>query len=107
MLDKRSLKILRFLASYTGESFTEHVLFQKGLDVEYPAMESLYQQNYVVRSALEDWPLNEWESPTYEYRIDPRGLAALEEQKRINWNDVRAWITLLIAVAAFVKSFFF
>lgn len=45
------------------------------------------------------------------YRITHEGRIALEDtQKRRHhfiFNEIRAWITLAIAIAAFIKSFFY
>ena len=40
-------------------------------------------------------------------QITPDGRTALEEQMKAHWAEIRAWVTLIIAVLAFIKSFFF
>lgn len=40
-------------------------------------------------------------------KLNRFGIAALEEKTRFVWSEFRAWFTLAIAVAAFIKSFFF
>lgn len=107
MLDKNSVKILRFLANHSGQYFTEYKLRQKNICVDYPIMKALYEQNYVVRAVVDEPRLYEWDDPVYEYQIDPRGRAKLEERQRALWSEFRAWATLTIALAAFIKSFFF
>lgn len=46
----------------------------------------------------------DYEDPPYEYRINPGGLSKLEEHKQHVFSEYRAWITAIIAVAAFVLS---
>lgn len=45
------------------------------------------------------------------FRITYKGKTALESElksrKHFNFNEFRAWFTLAIALAAFIKSFFF
>ena len=45
------------------------------------------------------------------YQIDHIGRIALEEEQKNRrhrtFSEIRAWITLAIALAAFIKSFFF
>lgn len=45
------------------------------------------------------------------FRLTYKGKTALEDEIRsrryINFNEFRAWFTLAIALAAFIKSFFF
>ena len=46
-----------------------------------------------------------------QLRISYQGKIALEEERSANanrfWGEFRAWVTLAISVAAFIKSFFF
>lgn len=45
------------------------------------------------------------------FRITYKGRTALEAElksrRHLNFSEFRAWITLAIAIAAFIKSFFF
>ena len=41
------------------------------------------------------------------YRISDFGRGYLEAKRAEHWREVRNWISLAIAVAAFIKSFFF
>lgn len=107
MLDKNSVKVLRFLAAHPNETFTEYQLGKQGLLVPYPTMVRLYEKKYVVRWETDDVILSEWDEPDYTYKIAPDGVAVLEERAKAFWAEFRAWGTLVIAAAAFVKSFFF
>lgn len=49
--------------------------------------------------------------PECHYKITFQGKAALSEEyknrKKFKYGEIRAWLTLLIALAAFIKSFFY
>lgn len=66
------------------------------------------EQNH---AALHDMKRTEPIAPDTPLEISHLGRVALEEEKKLNakafWSEFRAWATLAIAVAAFIKSFFF
>lgn len=61
----------------------------------------------VLHDMKQDAPI----SPDTPLEISHLGRVALEEEKKLSakafWSEFRAWVTLAVAVAAFIKSFFF
>lgn len=65
----------------------------------------------VDKTYLEVTPKSKSDQPKMldvQYRITPDGRRALEaeqkERRRYKYNEIRAWITLAIAIAAFILS---
>ena len=104
LIDKRSIEVLRFLSKHADEDLTEYQMEKMGLVVTWPTMQSLFEQHYVVRDEVEPEYRSDWEEAIYEYRIEPRGLAALEDVSRFHHQEIRHWTTLGIAVAALLSS---
>lgn len=110
MLSVESVKFLKWLLK------NDEWKYDSQLQVEYPAFE------YRIFNALKadgyiDHCVDENEVPEYDeyggmcypeqYRISDAGRGFLDNLKRQTWNDIRIWVTFAIALAAFIKSFFF
>ena len=73
----------------------------------YESVQYLVDKNY-LRACITVRDMGMFNLP---YRITFEGLIALEgsqkHRKDYIFNEFRAWVTLAIALAAFIKSFFF
>ena len=111
-MTKKSEEILRLYASYDSLSLTDLCkLFKVPLTSVSSSLQWLFQHGY-VKSADPDKPLfNGMYTVSAQLRITEFGRDALESarehRRSYMTNEIRAWITLAIAVAAFVKSFFY
>lgn len=112
-MDNLSFNVLKEFAIRQSMSLLQldAVMNANTIDVLY----SLWQRNYVAADDCDPhYPECNEEKllyPTMPFHITFEGRAALEEEtksrKSFQYNEFRAWLTLAIALAAFVKSFFF
>lgn len=109
MLSKNSVKLLKWMNG--NDDWVYYHKIEKNCPVfEYRDLKALKDGNY-IDSFMEDadtMGLTEYDDPIMFslYRINSNGKAYLEFQVSNRWKELRNWISLLIAVAAFVKSFF-
>lgn len=100
IMDKKQLKLLKYL--YRGTKTKEQV--KKKFHMDDEAIQE-YFLNDSMRQYIDliiDYP-GIWDGM---FKIKPDGNSKVEEENRWLFNEVRAWITAAIAVAAFIKSFF-
>ncbi|WP_294856419.1 hypothetical protein [Oscillibacter sp.] len=110
MLSKSSVKLLKWMNA--NDEWMYYRKIEKCCPVfEYRAFNALETNKYT------DTHIDEFEVPEVDeqclevtwpvqYRISSAGKAYLEFRASDRWKEFRNWISLLIAVAAFVKSFF-
>lgn len=89
---KSKIKILSAVADKPGIQLSQ-------LDCDEEYARELAEAGY-IRCDMDDWPFS-------DLRISSKGEEALEESKVERLKETRNWISLGIAVAAFIKSFFF
>ena len=109
MLSKDSVKLLKWMNE--NDDWMYRYQIEKGCPVfEYRAFDAIKTDKYI------DTYVDEFSGPERDefggeyypeqYRIGASGKAYLELTVSSRWKEIRNWISLLIAVAAFVKSFF-
>lgn len=110
MLSKQAIKFLAWMKK-NNAWWHEYRLEQQYPGFDYRALSALHSQGYLDACVAEDEPpqLDEFGSEYYcrQYRINDRGIAYLEERSKNKWKEFRSWFSLVIALAAFIKSFFF
>lgn len=108
MLDKHSIKNLKWFKEHSENSYFVYELNRLGLAIDYSELDWLYKHDCLDRwlsdDAFDYEYNNEYENPPYAFRISPGGLSKLEEHKQHVFSECRAWITAIVAVAAFVLS---
>ena len=109
MLNKNSVKLLKWMNENDEWMYYHHI--EKNCPFfEYRDLMALKDGNYISCSLDEADAagLNEFDDAAMfsQYQIKSYGKAYLEFQVSNRWKELRNWISLLIAVAAFVKSFF-
>ena len=115
-LDDYSLSVLKLYKSRSSLTLSQlsAILNRSWLDVADPAL-YLKREGYLRvepnHAALHDISDTDPIDPDTPLVISFEGKGALEAElkarKRLSFNEIRAWITLAIAVLAFFKSFFF
>lgn len=111
-MDNLSFKVLSLLATRQSLSTRDiSIFFNTGINSFIDPVYYLVNKGFleIDKSILKE------ENPTLNVltpvRITFEGKSALEaeikERRSIKFSELRAWITLAIAVAAFIKSFFF
>lgn len=106
-MDDNSFLLLKLYLERESLSASDLALLSNGNSRDY--LEPIL---YLVdRMYLEVMPLYNDNHPkklNIKYRITPDGRRALEaeekERRRYKHNEIRAWITLAIAIAAFILS---
>lgn len=110
MASKRARKLLKWMRQYENEWYYLNQL-REAVDskVDYAFLQELYTLRFLRRFEPLDFcpPCNDFEDPEYLYRIAEGGKAILDLHRDHIYGEVRAWVTAVIAVAAFAKSFFF
>lgn len=107
MLSKNAIRVIKWLDKREDQYFTEHELNQAGIEVEYLTLDWLCGHDYLIRYILDEPYDPDTETPPYEYRISQGGKVKLAELRQDHFVEIRNWITTIIAVFAFIKSFFF
>ena len=109
MLNKSALKLLKWMNAIDDWMYYRQI--EKNCPIfEYRDLKALKDGNY-IDCLLDDADavgLTEFDDSAMfsQYRIQSYGKAYLEFQVSNRWKELRNWISLLIAAAAFVKSFF-
>lgn len=96
MLDKNTVKVLKFIAVKQPYSFAD-IEKKFGGDFRYSPEIDLIDKNhfyYVIRRTSDGQPL---------LGITPKGRAAVEECDRARWEKCRSTIALIIALLAMFK----
>lgn len=92
MISKKQYKFLKWLSN-TPRKYNEimkHLkLDQSQTNIFLGGLDSFYFRNYGI------------------FTITEAGRAVVSEYRRNNITEVRYWVTTIIAVLAFIKSFFF
>lgn len=110
MLSKNSVKLLKWM------DVNDDWMYYRQIEENCPAFEyrdlkALKDGNYIDCSLDEadTIGLTEYDDPIMfsQYRIKSSGRAYLELMVSNRWKEVRNWASFFIAVAAFIKSFFF
>lgn len=97
MLSKRSRKLLKWLARQ-DRWLTKSEIQQNCKIFDDRSFEAITEEKYVdVRRCGNAAQL-------IQYRIKDKGSAYLQSIRRSWWSEFRAWITLAIAIAAFIQS---
>lgn len=110
MLSKESIKFLQWFLNNDDWMYESQI--QQGYSAfEYRTFSALKDDGYIDQCEDEN------EVPEYDgysgvsfpqqYRISDKGRALLQCRRAKIIIEIRAWITLAIALAAFIKSFFF
>ena len=109
MVSRSALKLLRKLMKADDWMYFNQIRTRFAPSLEYSTVQSLSKDGY-----LDSWeppgaiPVDpEYEIPEIMYRISDRGRALVEDTQKDHWHEFRNWASLFIAVAAFIKSFFF
>lgn len=111
MLSKGSVKLLKWMNK------NDELLYCHEIKIRYPQFEdrdfnALTAGKY-VDAHIDDNEIPEIDEQCCEvtwpeqYRINSNGKAYLEFQVSNRWKELRNWASLLVAAAAFIKSFFF
>ena len=116
MVDSLSKKILEeYAARHSMDLFQLSAVLKIDWDQLSDPVRYLQQKGFLqieanhktLNEIKQDLPI----SPDTPLEISHLGRVALEEEKgksrKAFWSEFRAWVTLFIAVAAFIKSFFF
>lgn len=111
-MTKKSEEILRLYASYDSLSLTDLCkLFKVPLTSVSSNLRWLFQRGYIEPADPNRPLVNGMYTVSAPLRITEFGRDTLESKRERRrsymMNEIRAWITLAIAVAAFVKSFFY
>lgn len=110
MLSKSSVKLLKWMNA--NDEWMYYRKIEKCCPVfEYRNLIALKVGNY-IDCDLDDADaagLTEYDDPIRfsQYQINSNGKAYLEFRVSNRWKELRNWASLLVATAAFVKSFFF
>lgn len=109
MLSKSAQKLLKWMNA-NDEWAYYHQIEKSYPAFEYRDLRSLKDGEYIdcFMDEADTACLDEHDDPIMfgQYRIRGSGKAYLEWQASIRRKELRNWISLFIAVAAFVKSFF-
>lgn len=113
-MDKSTLELLELFNTHSSLSLTQlsAILNIDYFDISNP-VHYLMDQKYIQKNnaALLEKLEGNILSPSTTLEITYAGRIAIHECKKENrrykYVELRAWITLLIAVLAFIKSFFF
>lgn len=110
MLSKNSVKLLKWMNE------NDDWMYYREIEKSCPAFEYRSIRALRVGGYIDSPPdgsdasgCTEYDDPIMvsQYRISSNGKAYLEFQASNRWKEFRSWVSLAIAVAAFVKSFFF
>lgn len=114
-MDDYSLSVLKLYRSRSSLTLSQlsAILNRSWFDVADPALH-LKREGYLKvepnHAALHGINFDDPIDPDTPLVISFEGKAALEAEmkarKHASFNDIRAWITLAIAILAFIKSFF-
>ena len=79
------------------------------IDVAFSTLRELCDSKYLISWAPPDAmpPESDYDDPDLIFQISDYGKAYLEALSASRWKEFRNWASLLIALAAFLKSFFF
>lgn len=109
--DKSTIKLISYINRHAG--ITEGELIKKfGNDGTSFTLINLSNEMYLVAQNSNGVCFIYGDAPwhceaTTKYFTSPKANAFLENRRAILLGDLRSWLTAAIAVAAFVKSFFF
>lgn len=110
MISKNSEKILRWMLRNDKWLYSSEIK-SSYFECDYRVIRTLVDEELIDQAVFEgEIPyLNEYGEETYDshYRINDAGRAYIESRNSNRWKELRAWLTAIISVAAFVKSFFF
>lgn len=115
-MDDYSLSVLKLYQSRSSLTLNQlsAVLNKSWLDISAPVL-YLRREGYLSvepnHATLHNIDAGDPISPDTPLVISFEGKGALEAElkarKHLSFNEIRAWITLAIAILAFFKSFFF
>lgn len=110
MLSKSSVKLLKWM-NENDDWMYYHEIEKSCPGFEYRDIKALKVGSY-IDSPSDDSDAaecSEYDDPIMyrQYRISSNGKAYLEFQVSNRWKELRNWASLLVAAAAFIKSFFF
>ena len=109
MVSKQGTRVLRWMKENYDWYYYPQIEKLCGEEIDYALIKSLKAAGYL--DSFEDPnalpPQTEYDIPELTYRISDSGKAYLETKSEKRRQEFRNWLSLVIAVAAFVKSFFF
>lgn len=109
MVSRSSLKLLKKLKKTDEWMYFNQIKTQFDSALEYITLQALCKSGYLDAWTPPDaTPVDsEYDIPEILYRISDRGKAVVEAAHTEHWREIRNWTSLFIALAAFIKSFFF
>ena len=109
-ISRKALKLLKWFAQ-NDDWHSESDLASEFPDLDYRLLPALKKEHCLEKYELENLGpvMDDFGNDRYPvaYRISDFGRGYLEAKRVEHWREVRNWISLAIAVAAFIKSFFF
>lgn len=116
-MDKQLYKLLKLLSckrKFSHSELLSHICNKYELDNLSDNISWLINQGYVIEDHDNNFisiTPDDKNIPETEYALSPLGRNILEEHKssrfKFIFSEIRNWASLVIAIAAFIKSFFF
>lgn len=110
MLSKQSVKLLRWLRR-NDAWLSRYAIEQQYGEIDFRSFRALIDNGYLISMVPMDAipEYDEYGGIDYpeEYRISDSGRSYLESLAANRWREFRNWFSLAVALAAFIKSFFF
>lgn len=109
MVSKQGVKLLRWMETNYDWFYYPQIEKACGIPMDYALIDTLRKAKYIDAWESPDaLPTEtEYDIPELLYRISDLGKAYLETRRSMRWSEIRNWASLIIALAAFIKSFFF
>lgn len=107
MLSRQALQLLKWMQKH-DEWLYEWQIERSYPPYDYRLLRGLVENGLVDHDVPEDAvpTVDEYQQEVYleHYRINDAGRAHLESRIGHTWREIRAWVTLAVAAAAFVVS---
>lgn len=109
MVSKQGVKLLRWMNANYDWYYYRQIEKSCGIPIDYAIVDTLTKAKYIDSWEGPDAipPETEYDIPEFQFRISDSGKAYLENLEKRHWSEIRSWVSLAIALAAFIKSFFF
>ena len=101
-MNRNTYQALKLLRKQKQMSITD---FESSLDSETIA--NLITERYIKQIHDEEKSIPGNRPVVWGYKITNIGESKIEDYTRNRTSEIRAWLTAAVAIAAFVKSFFF
>lgn len=99
ILHRQAIKLLTLMSKNHEKRYTYAELTNRFPKYNISEIMKHLESNKLISGTFSDG--------VWQYTITSSGRALLENSQGDRWKEFRAWVTLLIAVAAFMKSFFY